>query len=256
MLKKSTMKNSLFKILSILLCIFYTITPTPAFAFNKNFGKGYCTLRHPVEAISTDRAACESQHIIQQQSGGTNQENTIWINTTLHSYLDRSSCKPWEKQRPALKLWGDAHIEQAYMMGVWANGYHFFVYNHHSVGTMTLFKWDGATHLLYLISNIINMPQKEINNFAYQIERYQKNQTTQFIDAVVGVLFDLGEVAIGSIYSVVGIIIGTILNPWDTLKNIPPLVTLGIGSVFNAVWLFLKGLAALFTLGAVGSCGL
>lgn len=227
-----------------------------AFAFNKTIGKGYCTIRHPIESISTDHSSCESQHIIQQQSGGTDKANTIWINTNLHSYLDRSVCKPWEKQRPELKPLGDDHIEQAYMIGVFANGYNFFVYNHHGTGTATLMEWDGASHLLYLMSTIINLPQKEVNNFSYQIERYQKNQTTQFIDAGFGIFIDLIEIAFGSIYSIVGIILGTVLNPLDTLKNIPSLITLGVSSVFNSVWLLVKGIVAIFTFGAMGSCGL
>ncbi|WP_157035285.1 hypothetical protein [Psychromonas ingrahamii] len=69
-------------------------------AFTKQVGKGYCSIRHPVEAITSNRTACESQHIIQQQSSGADGNNTIWINTTQHDYLDRSIDQPWGKERP------------------------------------------------------------------------------------------------------------------------------------------------------------
>jgi hypothetical protein len=225
-------------------------------AFNKTIGKGYCTLRHPIEALTSDSVTCESQHVVQQQAGGGDEANTIWINKTLHTYLDRSSCKPWESERPAFAPLSDDNIQRAYMTGVWANGYHFFMYDHHEKGTLTITEWDGATHFLYLITTIVNLPQKEVNYLAYQIERYRKDQQTQFIDAGIGLIVDVAEVAVGTIYSVTGMVVGTLLNPWDTLRNIPSLITLAISSVFNAIWLFLKGVLAIITAGSFGSCGL
>jgi hypothetical protein len=225
-------------------------------AFNKDIGKGYCALRHPMETLSSDRTSCESQHVIQQQSGGSDNANTIWINTTLHSYLDRSTCKPWYIERPDFAPFGDNNIERAYMTGVWANGYYFFMYDHHGDGTLTLTEWDGATHLLYLITTIVNLPQKEVSYIAYQVERYRKGQTTQFTDAGIGVLIDSGEAVVGIYYSIAGMVVGTVFNPIDTVRNIPSLVTLSISAICNAVWLLAKSLAALFSLGLVGSCGL
>ncbi|EPL5956092.1 hypothetical protein OZ408_002465 [Pseudomonas aeruginosa] len=230
--------------------------PSTALAFTKSVGKGYCLIRHPVEALTSDRSACESQHVIQQQRDGEHQRNTIWISTTHHTYLDRSSCKPWEYERPAFAWLADLNMERAYMTGVWAQGYHFFIYDHHGDGQLTLFEWDGATHLLYLISTISNYPQKQVNQIAYQIERYRKGQTTQMIDTAIAIPIDLAEVAIGVFYSVAGMVIGTVLNPIDTLRNIVSLFTLGATSIFNAVWLLLKGAVAVATLGTFGSCGL
>lgn len=235
---------------------FLSITFNEAFAFNKFIGYGYCAIRHPVESITSDRPACESQHVVQQQSGGTDQLNTIWINTTLHTYLDRSVCKPWENERPSFAPLSDQNIERAYMIGTWSLGYNYFVYDHHGSGSLTLINWDGSSHLLYMISSIVNLPQKEVNYLAYQIERYRKDQNTQVFDAVAGVLIDIGEVAVGAVYSAVGLVVGTVVNPWDTLRNIPSLITLAISSIFNSIWLLLKGIAALFTAGAIGSCGL
>lgn len=238
----------------ILIISFFNTTQT--WAFNKEIGKGYCAIRHPVETFLSNRASCESQHVIQQQFGGSNNLNTIWINTTLHTYLDRSSCKPWELERPDFTAYGDENIERAYMIGVYANGYHYFIYDHHGDGTLTLTEWDGATHLLYLITTVINLPQKEIGYIEYQIERYKKEQSTQFIDAGIGVVADTIEVFIGAYYSALGIIVGTLFNPIDTLRNIPALVTLTFSGLFNAIWLMLKSLAALLSFGLVGSCGL
>ncbi|WP_374431090.1 hypothetical protein [Ideonella dechloratans] len=226
-------------------------------AFSGQVGKVYCTIRHPQEAIASDGVACESQHVIQQQSGGQDDLNTIWISRNQHSYLDRSRCKPWENERPAFPTpLADENIERAYMIGVWAQGYHALIYDHHGEGELTLFAWDGSSHILYLLASMVNLPQKIINNFSYQIERMRKGQETYFFDASLAVAVDIVEVAFGSIYSAVGVVVGTIFNPWDTVRNIPSLVMLSIEAVVNSVWLFLKGVSAVLSFGFVGSCGL
>ncbi|MEN2432819.1 hypothetical protein [Comamonas sp. F1-6] len=141
------------------------------------------------------------------------------------------------------------------MTGVWAKGYHFFVYDHHGPGRWNVIEWDGATHIVYALSTIINFPQKEINYFSYQIERYRKGQSTQFIDASLGVFFDLAEVAAGMANSMIGVLVGTVLNPLDTVRNLIPLLTMSIGSIVNSVTEFFKGVISLVTLGSYGACG-
>lgn len=246
-------KAKIFRTLFLLLIL---MASKNIFAFNKYIGYGYCATRHPIESVLSKRASCESQHVIQQQSGGDDNTNTIWINTTQHTYLDRSVCKPWENERPSFTFLSDANIERAYMMGTWALGYHYFMYDHHGEGRATLTLWDGSTHLIYIVSSVINFPQKEINYIAYQIERFKKNQETQIADAALGVFLDLIELSIGVAYSATGVIIGTILNPLDTMRNIPSLITLLLGTFTNSIWHFFKGLVALFTLGSYGSCGI
>lgn len=230
-------------------------------AFPGGVGKAWCVVRHPQEYFSQEassqRATCESQHVIQQQSGGQDELNTIWISANQHSYLDRSTCKPWENERPGFSApLADENIERAYMMGVWAQGYYFVMYDHHGDGALTLFEWDGSSHLVYLISSTINLPQKIINNFSYQIERHRKGQSTYFLDASLAVAFDVGEFAVGSIYSAAGMVVGTLFNPWDTIRNIPSLVILSIEATVNGFWLLIKGIAAISSFGFVGSCGI
>lgn len=43
-------------------------------------GRSYCSVRHPVEALTSSRTACERQHVLQRQGGGGDKANTIWIN--------------------------------------------------------------------------------------------------------------------------------------------------------------------------------
>lgn len=244
------------KIIRFLFLLLFIGGSENIFAFNKAIGYGYCVTRHPVESAFSERSSCESQHVIQQQSGGNDDTNTIWINTTQHTYLDRSVCKPWENDRPSFSPLSDANIERAYMMGTWALGYNYFMYDHHGDGKTTLTLWDGSTHLLYMVSSIINFPQKEINYIAYQIERFKKNQETQITDAALGVFIDLIELSIGVAYSSIGLITGTIFNPLDTIRNSISLITLLLETFFYSIWYFFKGLLALFTIGSYGSCGL
>ena len=216
----------------------------------KVFGKGYCALRHPIESLSSDRVSCESQHIVQQQSGGGDENNTIWINTTLHDYLDRSQDKPWEKERPWLNF-GDDNLERAYMMGTYANGYHFITYGHHGNGQLTLFTWDGMSHLTYMVSSVFNFITKEMSYVGYQIDRQHKHQVTQYVDAVIGVFIDIFEVSFGVMYGLLGIFIGTICNPIDTLTNIPGGIALCIETMFEGVINTGSDIISLFTLGTV-----
>ena len=228
------------------------IVPLMGLSGCKTIGKGYCTLRHPIEALSHVRkTTCESQHIIQQQSGGEDKNNTIWINGVEHTYLDRSFDKPWEKERPRFTLGGDDNLERAYMMGVYANGYHFLTYDHHGNGSLTLFKWDGASHMTYIIASLSNFITKEMSYIGYQWERDRNNLSTQYIDAVIGIFIDFVELSLGLVYGVVGMIIGTLFNPWDTLTNIPGGLAFSIEALFEGVANTLSDIISLFTLGFI-----
>lgn len=89
--------------------------------WERAIGGLYCQVRHPVEAISSDRPTCEQQHIIQRQEDGGHDGNIIMINALEHDYADRSSRskdRPWEKAIGG--LWcdcGDDNLKRAYKMG-------------------------------------------------------------------------------------------------------------------------------------------
>lgn len=207
-----------------------------ASAFSGAWGAYYCELRHPVESLTTVRlASCEEQHIIQQQSGGGDEKNVIWINTTLHDYLDRSRERPWQGG-PSFPTFATRKLQSAYMIGTYANGYHFSVYDYHGSGTWTLFEWDGASHAVYLISTVVNFPAKELTYVAYMVRhKLLRDKETQLTDAVIGVVADLFEVGFGVAYSTVGMLTGTLAHPFDTVRNIIPAVPLLISTVVVAI---------------------
>ena len=140
------------------------------------------------------------------------------------------------------------------MIGTWANGYHFFLYDHHGEGDLTLNDWDGATHLFYAYAAIVNLPQKEVGYFAYQVQRMRAGQPTQFIDATFGLVIDVVEVAAGTVYSLVALVIGALLNPWDTITNVLALVVLVLATTWEAICMLVVNAAALFTGGSVFPC--
>ena len=235
-----------------ILFILAFLLPSTASAFTKEIGKGYCSIRHPVEAITTSRkTACESQHVIQKNNGGGNELNTIWINTTLHDYLDRVEEKPWKKERPWMGKLGDRNLESAYMMGTYANGYHFMIYDHHKGGMPTLIEWDGVSHLTYMVASVMNFITKEMSYIGFQMDKGTANKDTQYIDAIIGVFVDLIEVIFGLIYGVIGIIVGTIMNPLDTLTNIPGGVLLCIETTIEGIANTISDIISLFTLGHI-----
>jgi hypothetical protein len=240
-----------------LLFILAFLLPSTASAFTKEIGKGYCSIRHPIEAISSSRTACESQHVIQRNKGGGNDLNTIWINTTLHDYLDRykgkdgNQGKPWETERPWAGKLGDNNLNSAYMMGTYANGYHFMIYDHHRGGMPTLIEWDGVSHLTYMVGSVMNFITKEMSYIGFQMDKGSKNKETQYTDAIIGVFIDFIEVVFGLIYGVFGIIIGTIMNPLDTLTNIPGGVLLCIETTIEGIANTISDIISLFTLGHI-----
>lgn len=234
----------------ISLAFLMLIISGPANAFNKLIGKGYCSIRHPVEAITSNRVTCESQHIVQQQSGGSDGRNTIWINTIEHDYLDRSADRPWETERPWFD-WGDDNLERAYMMGTYANGYHFLTYDHHGGGNLTLFTWDGVSHITYVIASVANFITKEMSYIGYQWERGDKGQATQYIDAIIGILIDFVEVSLGVMYGLLGMIVGTIFNPVDTVMNIPGGILLSLETIAEGIANTVSDLISLVTLGSI-----
>ena len=219
-------------------------------SLGKTVGQGYCTVRHPVEAADpVRRTTCESQHVIQRQAGGADEENTIWINGVEHVYLDLSADQPWEKERPWSGALVDQNAERAYMMGVYANGFHFAMYDHHGEGHATITQWDGVSHLTYGVASAFNFITKELSYLGYQIERNNKGQETQWVDAILGVFIDLVEVLIGLGYCTVGVVVGTLFNPVDTIVNVPGGILLVVEAVVEGFANTISDLISLFTLG-------
>ena len=213
-------------------------------------GRTYCAVRHPVEALTTSRTACEQQHVIQQQHGGGHVANVIWINTSEHDYSDRSRNAPWEVAHDGLwGDWGDDNLKRAYKMGVYANGYHFMVYDYGRGGdaTMTLFEWDGASHVTYMVGSVFNFITKELSYAGYQLDR--DGDASQLSDAILGVFIDLAEVAIGLGYGALGVVVGTVFNPIDTVGNLLGMVVYSVESAAVGLWNTVADILSLITLG-------
>lgn len=215
-------------------------------------GPVYCAVRHPVEALTTKRTACEQQHIIQQQHGGDHDRNVVWINTKEHDYLDRSKDRPWQKAWDGMwGDWGDNNLKQAYKLGVYANGYHFTVYDYHrqsrGEGHLTLYAWDGASHFVYMVASVFNFITKELSYLGYQLEADE----AQWSDAVLGVAIDLAELGAGLCYGVAGLIVGTIVNPIDTIGNLLGMVVLSVEAIIVGLWNTVADILAILSLGWV-----
>ena len=211
-------------------------------------GRAYCAVRHPVEAFTTNRTACERQHILQRQGGGGHSVNTIWINTVEHDYADRSGANPpWEvSERGMWGDWGDDNLKRAYKMGVYANGYHFLVYDYRGDGEVTLIEWDGASHFTYVVASAFNFITKEASYVGFQWRR--GDGRAQHVDSILGVFVDFAEVAVGIGYGAIGIVVGTLLNPVDTLFNFAGMLVYSVESVAVGLWNTLVDILSLLTL--------
>lgn len=214
-------------------------------------GNAYCSIRHPVESLTSPRHACERQHILQQQSGGAHAVNTIHINTVEHDYADRAGTNPpWEVAEDGMwGDWGDDNLKRAYKMGVYANGYHFLVYDYKGDGEMTLLEWDGASHFTYMVGSAFNFITKELSYIGYQWKR--DGGHSQMLDALLGVFIDLAEVAVGLGYGALGVVVGTLWNPLDTFFNLPGMLVYSAEAIAVGIWNTFADLLSLATLGAL-----
>ena len=211
-------------------------------------GRVYCVVRHPVEALTSGRTTCERQHVIQRQHGGEDDVNTIWINAVEHDYADRSRDAPWTASWEGMwGDWGDDNLKRAYKMGVYANGYHFLVYDYRGDGETTLLEWDGASHLTYMIGSVANFLTKELSYIGYQW--HEAGDRSQYLDAILGVFIDLGEVVVGLGYGAIGVVIGTLLNPFDTVGNLAGMFVYSVEAIVVGVWNTLADILSILTLG-------
>lgn len=229
------------------------------FGLDKGAGWLYCNVRHPVEMVSSPLSTCEEQHVIQRAAGGEDKENIIWINRLEHNYADRALERPWTTVSfDWLFFEGNGHLKQAYKMGVYANGYHFMLYDYgKSEGQATLVEWDGASHLVYAVASVANFITKELSYLGYQFEtgdgyRAEKRKTpTQWTDALLGVPIDFAELYVGVGYSALGVVVGLILQPIDTITNLPGMVVFIVKSILVGLWNTVADIISIFTGGYV-----
>lgn len=72
---------------------------------------------------------------------------------------------------------------------------------------------------------------------------------SEWTDAVLGVAIDLAELYVGLGYGVIGIVVGTIFNPLDTVTNLFGMVVLSVEAIAVGLWNTVADLLSLVTLG-------
>jgi hypothetical protein len=215
-------------------------------------GKAYCGLTHPAELFSpVRRSTCEEQHVIQQQSGGGNAGNVVWWAASSHVRTDLWAGQPWKSNRPwvVFGLTGDArqNLEKAYMLGTFGSTWSLFQHSYRGQGdsSLILAEFDGVSNLLYGISWFANLPQKYVNKVSYISDR---GYWHLLVDMVIAV-FILGlEGLLAIAVTLLGTVVGTVLNPIDTLAAIPGGLWLVVETMIAAVANYLTGVMHFFSL--------
>ena len=108
---------------------------------------------------------------------------------------------------------------------------------------MTLYEWDGASHVTYMVASLFNFITKELSYLGYQFEA----KDPQWTDAVLGVAIDAVEFLVGLGYGFIGIIVGTVFNPWDTATNLFGMIVLSVESIAVGLWNTVADLISLVT---------
>lgn len=235
-------------VFSMLLLFSFDLQAAP---WSYQAGKIYCGLTHPTELIAPVRhATCEEQHVIQQQSSGGNAENVVWWSASSHVRTDLWRDRPWVNSRPWLVIGfsDDAkkNLEKAYMLGTFGSTWSFFQHSYKGRGdsSLILADFDGISNLLYGVSWLVNLPQKYVNKVSYISSRGHWHLLIDMLVAIV-VLGIESMLAIAS--TLIGLVVGTVLNPVDTLAAIPGGIWLLFETVIAAVANYVSGVFSFFT---------
>ncbi|MDN3554391.1 hypothetical protein [Halomonas maura] len=207
------------------LILFIITSHVEASPWQYQTGKVYCNFTHPAEMVSpVRRSTCEEQHVIQQQSGGLDQQNVVWWSASSHVSTDVWGRQTWENNRPwaVIGFTGDneTNLEKAYMLGTFGSTWSLFQHSYQGRGESSLIMadFDGISNLLYGTSWLANLPQKYINKVAHISER---GYWHLMIDMLIALIV-LGLEGIVAVFStIIGLIVGTAFNPLDTLFAIP-----------------------------------
>ena len=209
----------------------------------KYAGEMYCKLSHPIEWIYPIRHnnTCEEQHIIQRQYNGSDLGNISIIPASSHIATDTwggsgvwgqgkvAAEKCMDEDPPGTTEDAEEALCQAYQLGRYQLEYAFLLYDYRKdEWDTTLLSWDGVSHLVYVISYWFNAPAKYIRKLSYLID---KSHYHLILDHAVQLPIIIIEGSIGILYNGIGIAVGTILHPVDT-----------VNALIGGAWLIVKSI--------------
>ena len=236
----------------------------------RDLGEKYCHITSPMEWLAEEPKAhtCERQHIIPRTWGpdddrealrcGVDTLNVAWWPTSWHVRTDSwkggapfgSGDKAWLDSRPWLDFGlgsseeARINLQRAYMMGTYGltatlvlNSYD---ENKSHKSKFLFLEFDGMSNLLYGWAWLVNTPQKILNQFAYISD---KGWWWTSIDLLLfAFLVWVVEALLLTVATVLGVTIGTLLNPWDTLVAIPSGLLLALETTVWAVFEYALGI--------------
>jgi hypothetical protein len=210
--------------------------------------KRMCEITNPAQTwrvLASQGNICERQHVVQQQSAycranGTECDlRTVYWATWRHNRTDRSrdasGSKPFERDQPyVFGITNDNNINllAAYKMGTYGTQWHtlFVNYRNPRESRFIPLEFDGVSNIVYFWSWLVNAPQKFINELEYVI--WSRNWWS-LLDITSGMVFFIPDLILALLSTLVGVLLGTALNPIDTTLAIPS----GIWLMLKATWM-------------------
>ena len=98
-----------------------------------------------------------------------------------------------------------------------------------------------------MVGSAANFLTKELSYIGYQW--HQAGDRSQYLDAILGVFIDLGEVAVRLGYGAIGVVVGTFFNPLDTVGNLAGMFVYSAEAIVVGVWNTLADILSMLTLG-------
>lgn len=217
---------------------------------------------NPVESLGrflTNRpTAAEEQHVLPQKYGVASSDEMVvyWIRSN-HTVSDRAGERPflvdpessWLRQNPVLSLLtlgnrtSQRNLDAAYRMGAYGRPYSVLFHSYNKDNSVLVcVKMDGPSMLVYGVSWLINIPQKFLNQVAYYTRPNSEVGWTPVIDIALAPLVLAFEFCFGVVFTAVGVVLGCLTHPIDSVTSLGGMLWYIIPLVLTALWGIVVGI--------------
>lgn len=222
----------------------------------KGASYGWTVLTNPVESFTRYWArqgtAAEEQHVVPQRYKALSSHDMVvyWIRSN-HSVTDRVGRKPflsdpdasWLRRNFILSLLtlgndrSQRNLDIAYRMGAYGRPYSVLFHNYNQDGSRMLpVELDGPSILMYGVSWLVNIPQKLLHQIAYYTRPDSNLSIFAVLDILIAPLVILLEGCFCVVFTILGFVIGCILNPISSLTSIGGAVWYLVPILWTAIW--------------------
>lgn len=213
--------------------------------------------------IARKTTAAEEQHVLPQMFEDSSSDSMVvyWVRSN-HTVSDRVGTRDFLVDPDSsllrrnflvslLTLGNDTsqrNLDAAYRMGAYGRTYSVLFHSYQEdSSTLVCALLDGPSMLLYGVSWLVNIPQKFVNQVAYYTRPDSEVGWTPILDIVLAPLVLVLEGCFALLFTVVGFVLGCLLNPINSLASVGGMFWYLIPTLWTAVAGLVIGIMAIVT---------